>query len=257
MTDDAGRVRERHPRIGQRAARLCSTASSISPRSSRAPSTAEIAEVSVDHLRNGLVSEFEPVAQGKGLGFSVDVARRLPRDDRHRPATSAPDPEEPALERVQVHRARQGAGRHRSRRTRLEPRRRVARDAAGRCSRSRSATPASASTRRTSNADLRGVRAGRRHHRAPLRRHRPRALDQPRVGGSARRRDHGVERARRGQHVHRLPALGTDDDRRRCPATRSPRPRPSRDDRGRRRPIARADRHDGSTSARSTGRRSS
>ena len=40
--------------------------------------TAENAAVSVDHLRNGLVREFEPVARGKSLSFSVDVAADCP-----------------------------------------------------------------------------------------------------------------------------------------------------------------------------------
>ena len=72
-------------------------------------------------------------------------------------------------------------------------------------------------------ADLRGVRAGRRHHRSPLRGHRPRPLDQPRAGRPARRRDHRGQHARPGQHLHRLPSLGrpagrrADCRRRACP----------------------------------------
>ena len=54
--------------------------------------------------------------------------------------------------------------------------------------------------------DLRGVPAGRRDDEPPLRRHRARALDQPRDRAAARRRDPRRVGARRGQHVHALPA---------------------------------------------------
>ena len=53
---------------------------------------------------------------------------------------------------------------------------------------------------------LRGVSAGRRHDEPEVRRHRPRAVDQPRNRAAARRRDPAPERAGRRQHVHALPA---------------------------------------------------
>ena len=53
---------------------------------------------------------------------------------------------------------------------------------------------------------LRGVPAGRRRHQPQVRRHRPRARDQPRARQPARRRDPAAQHARRGQHVHALPA---------------------------------------------------
>ena len=59
---------------------------------------------------------------------------------------------------------------------------------------------------RQAAADLRGVPAGRRDDEPPLRRHRARALDQPRDRAAARRRDPGRVERRRGQHVHALPA---------------------------------------------------
>ena len=45
-------------------------------------------------------------------------------------------------------------------------------------------------------AHLRGVRPGRRHHRPAVRRHRPRAVDQPGAGRPARRRDHAAQHDR-------------------------------------------------------------
>ena len=54
--------------------------------------------------------------------------------------------------------------------------------------------------------DLRGVPAGGRDDEPPLRRHRPRPLDQPRDRTPARRRDPRRVDAGRGEHVHALPA---------------------------------------------------
>ena len=52
-------------------------------------------------------------------------------------------------------------------------------------------------------ADLRGLPAGRRHHEPPLRRHRPRPVDQPRDRAPARRRDPRASvDGERGLHVH-------------------------------------------------------
>ena len=55
-------------------------------------------------------------------------------------------------------------------------------------------------------ADLRGLPAGRGLDQPPLRRHRPRALDQPRDRAPAGRRDQGREHRGRGGDVHALPA---------------------------------------------------
>ena len=55
---------------------------------------------------------------------------------------------------------------------------------------------------------LRGVPAGRRRHRAQVRRHRTRARDQPRAGQSAGRRDPAAQRRRQRQHIH---AVSADD----------------------------------------------
>ena len=52
--------------------------------------------------------------------------------------------------------------------------------------------------RRAAAAHLRGVRAGRRHHRPAVRRHRPGPVDQPRAGRPARRRDHPRQHAGEG-----------------------------------------------------------
>ena len=140
----------------------------------------------------------------EGALVRARLRRERAADDRHRPAAPAAGAEEPALERVQVHRQRRrrpprrpGGGPAVRRRRALESR---ARDRVlgrrhGRRHPPRQAAP-----------DLRGVPAGRRDDQPPLRRHRPRPLDQPRDRPPARRRDPRRVGARRGQHVHALPA---------------------------------------------------
>ncbi len=140
----------------------------------------------------------------EGALVRARLRRERAADDRHRPAAPAAGAEEPALERVQVHRQRRrrpprrpGGGPAVRRRRALESRARdrvLGRRHGGRHP-PRQAAP-----------DLRGVPAGRRDDQPPLRRHRPRPLDQPRDRPPARRRDPRRVGARRGQHVHALPA---------------------------------------------------
>ena len=97
--------------------------------------------------------------QGKGLGYSVDLAPDVPDDHRHRPAAPPPDPQEPARQRLQVHRAGRGARRASALADRrVEPETGVARR--GRVGRGlrRSATPASASTTSSSSGSSRRSR---------------------------------------------------------------------------------------------------
>ena len=42
--------------------------------------TVEMADLSVEELRRGLLTEFDPVAQGQGLGYSIDVAADSPKN---------------------------------------------------------------------------------------------------------------------------------------------------------------------------------
>ena len=107
---------------------------------------------------------FRPVAEEKGLEFEIGVdRRRSPAVRRDRRAAAAAGPQEPALERVQVHRD----GRRSTLRIRRRPGRRRA------SPRSRSLGRTRARLRRDRHrhrhpggqaaADLRGVPAGRRH----------------------------------------------------------------------------------------------
>ena len=206
----------------------CSTASSTWPRSSRAPSRSRSASCSIAELQRrprARVRAASPTQ--KGLGYSIDLAPDCP-------PTIVTDPQrlrqilknllanafkftEHGEVRVHVGLARE----------RLEPGER-------RRSRAPPSVLAFAVTDtgigidgRAAAADLRGVRAGRRHDRAPLRRHRPRPLDQPRARRPARRRDHASAARRRGQHVHRLPPDGASAAPTAPPAPAVARDRPS------------------------------
>ena len=88
-------------------------------------------------------ADLPPRRRAEGARVRDRHGARTARDDLHRRHPAPADPEEPPLERVQVHRARD-----RSRSDRAAPPER--RGAAGRCWRSRCATPASGSRRRSS-----------------------------------------------------------------------------------------------------------
>ena len=107
MTDTQVEYAQRHPRLRQRPPELLNSILEMAKVESGTV-TVEWTELSVETLPRHSVREFEHVAQRKGLGYSVDVAPDVPADDRHRPPTPAPDPQEPARQRVQVHRARRG-----------------------------------------------------------------------------------------------------------------------------------------------------
>ncbi len=68
--------------------------------------TTECVEVPLRELRAGLLREFEPVARRKGLAFSVGLAADCPESINHGSSTPPTDPQEPARQRIQVHRSR-------------------------------------------------------------------------------------------------------------------------------------------------------
>ena len=121
--------------------------------------------VSVGAAARRHVREFDHVARAKGSASRSTIARDSPRDDRHRSAAPAADPEEPDLERVQVHRARRRAPPRSDWPARLEPRVGVARRPRRRSSRFAVTRHRHRHRRAATTPDLRGVRPGRRHHR--------------------------------------------------------------------------------------------
>ena len=122
---DSGRVRERHPLLRQGPAR----AAQQHPR----PGQGRIGDrhrQSERRLRRRPAHSPPPRVRARRRGKEPRVLDRgrsgLPAGPRHRPATPAPDPQEPARQRVQVHRARRRDRSDRPGRERLERRARVA-----------------------------------------------------------------------------------------------------------------------------------
>ncbi len=164
-------------------------------------------------VRDYVERSFRPVAEEKGLDFEIELGGGRARRDRDGRAAAPAGAQEPALERVQVHRARP---------VRVRPLRPVRRprDATARRGlrrdRHRHRDPA-----RQAAPDLRGVPAGRGLDQPPLRRHRAGTLDQPRDRAPAGRRDPGREHGGRGRDVHAatcLAASAAPDDARRSRA---------------------------------------
>ena len=184
--------------------------------------TLEVSELALDELRDALERDFGPVAEQKGVAFSVELAPRSSADDRNRPRTPAPGAEEPPLQRLQVHRARRGERAHEPDGQRLEPGERQPRPS-GCGDRVQHRRHRHRHHGGDAATHLRGVRPGRRHHGAPVRRHGARPVDQPRAGAAARRRDRPHQHARPGEHVHGVPAVGSQRSRRRGRALRRPR----------------------------------
>ena len=191
MTDDPGRVRERHPLVGQRAAGAAQQhprpgQGRVGHRHRRAWPTSRSTSCAATLLR-----EFEPVARGKGLGYSIDLAPGLPRHASS-PTRSASARSSRTCSPTRSSSPRRGDG--------AACTIGLADDGWSREIESLGRAPSVVAfsvtrhrhrhRRRAAAADLRGVRPGRRHDRPPLRRHRPRPLDQPRAGRPARRRDH-------------------------------------------------------------------
>ena len=115
-----------------------------------------------------------------------DAARHSMFTDRQR---ARADPEEPAVQRGQVHRARHAW------RCSVAPR-------AGRRIRSRCATRGIGIAADAAGADLRSLPPGRRHDQPQVRRHGPGPVDLARPGAPAGRRHRGGQHAGPGQHLH-------------------------------------------------------
>ena len=174
----------------------------------------EIGELSLAELRDSMLQTFQPDRRGAGPGVLGRARRAAAGDDDHRSASPPAGAQEPAVQRVQVHRARRG-----------------------RCGcAARGLEPATAARQADSVIAISVTRHRDRHQgesctsamfeafaqadgidRPQVRRHRARALDQPQPRRPARRRDHAGERARAGQHLHRLPPAGSAPPRHRAP----------------------------------------
>ncbi len=200
----ADRVREHDPQCGRRAAR----ADQRHPRPLEGRGGKDGRA-----LRRGVggrgAGQSRAVVHAGGRRERTDVRARLRRecapDGGHRPAAAPAGPEEPALERVQVHGGRRRGPAGRAGAARAPVRQRDARERRPR-GRVLGRGHGGRDRRGQATGDLRGVPAGGRDDEPPLRRHRARPLDQSRDHTPARRRDPRRVDTGRGQHVHALPA---------------------------------------------------
>ena len=158
----------------------------------------------------------------RGRAAASVVQRRaghaLEPQHRHRFQAPAAGAEEPAVQRLQVHRQRRRPAAHlrgvrRLERGPSEPRE----NALGH--RLRGHRHRHRHLAREAEDHLRGLPAGRRQHQPQVRRHRSRARHQPRACQSARRRNPAAQHARQRQHVHAVSCPSSmPDRRRRCSA---------------------------------------
>ena len=166
----------------------------------------DISDQRITDICDDVERTFRGVAQERGLLFAVHVGRGRTGVARDRPDAPDADPQEPALERVQVHRARLGralAGARPSQRRRAD---RTVRRVRG--ARQRDRDPG-----RQAQRHLRGVPASRHVDGPQVRRHGPGPRDLARDRRAARRRHVGRVRAGRRIDVHVLPSARAHDAR--------------------------------------------
>ena len=68
----------------------------------------EMAEPAAGDLRDGMLHQFRHQADGQGITFSAEIEPRACRLDRDRLTPPRPGAQEPAVQRLQVHRGRRG-----------------------------------------------------------------------------------------------------------------------------------------------------
>ncbi len=167
--------------------------------------TVDAEEILTANLLETVGRPFRHEAENRQLSFNIDVDPNLGRSivtDFEAPAAGA---EEPAVERVQVHRRGRRAPQRLGGARRLECGASRPQPFAGgdrlRGVRYRHRHPAG-----KAEADLRGVSAGRCRHQPEIWRHRLRPGHQPRACEPAGRRNSSAEHARQRQHLHALSA---------------------------------------------------
>ena len=140
--------------------------------------TVEVEDITFAALRETHRPQLPPRRRSQEPAVPGTARAEPAARDGERPEAPAADPEEPALERRQVHLARARARQRRDRDARVEsrPRRAQQRAAGGRVPGRRHRHRRGAGK---AAPDLRGVPAGRRRHVAQVRRHGPRPRDQP------------------------------------------------------------------------------
>ena len=184
---EAGQVRADHPCLGPRPASLINDLLDLAKIESGAVTALHVAPTRFADLRDDLERTFRQVAQERKLEFSIVLDPALPpslRTDAGRLKQVLKNLLANAFKftnrggvtlRIAGSAGHRGIRRHRHR----------YRHCAGQAA-----------------AHLRGVPSGRRLHQPPLRRHRSRAIDQPRADAAPERRAARCEPPGRGKHVH-------------------------------------------------------
>ena len=147
----------------------------------------ELGDMPLASLQMHMERTFRQLASEKGLDFRGQFRARAAAVDPHGRKAAPAGRAQPALERLQVHRAWQGRARRRHCALGLE------RSASGAARRHRGDGDRSQRHRHRyprwqAEADLRSFPASRWHHQPQIRRHRARPVDQPRDRGAARGR---------------------------------------------------------------------
>ena len=149
--------------------------------------TVDAEEIFFSNVLETVARPFRHQAESQGLSFDVQIDANLGRSDRHRLQAPAADPEEPAVQRAEVHRPGQRQAARRAGADRLALRQHGAQpgELGGRLRghRHRRRHPG-----REAEDRVRGLPAGRRQHQPQVRRHRPRPGHQPRARHAAGRR---------------------------------------------------------------------
>ncbi len=167
--------------------------------------TVDAEEILTSNLLETVGRPFRHEAENRQLSFNIEIDPNLGRSIVTDSKRLQQVLEEPAVERLQVHRrGRRAAQRFRCAR-RLERRTSRAQPCAGR-DRLRGVRHRHRHPRGKAEADLRGIPAGRRRHQPEIWRHRSWSRHQPRAGEPARRRNPSAQHARQGQHLRALSA---------------------------------------------------
>ena len=159
--------------------------------------TVEAEEIFFANLLDMVARPVPPRGREPAACRSTSSSIRIARPQhRHRLEAPAAGAQEPAVERLQVHRAGGVQLNGLSRARRLEPRSSDSQPGASR-RRVRGVRHRHRHSGREAADHLRGLPAGRRQHQPQIRRHRPGPGDQPRAGQPAGRRNPAAQHARR------------------------------------------------------------
>ena len=188
--------------------------------------TVDAEEIGFANVIEAVARPFRHEAEARQLGFEVTLDPSAGPHHADRLQAAAAGAEEPALQRLQIHRPGRGAACRCSAVDEGWNAGHPVLGQAGQCGGVRSLRHRHRHPGGKAEADLRGLPAGRRLHQPQIWRHRPGPGHQPRTVQPAGRRNPAAQHAGRGQHLQALSAACAMSARPRRPAR--PRPRPCR-----------------------------